>query len=103
MGGWRLIAWGAGRVVEEKGLRMRIFKAGVEPGIRKEVWKYLLGLYPAGKTAAHRHAFLQQRREEYGHIMAQWTSITDCQAKRSAHPSRGRTRALMGFLRHPQQ
>jgi hypothetical protein len=73
-------------VVDEKGLRMRIFKAGVEPAIRKEVWKYLLGLYPTGRTAAHRHALLQQRREEYQRIMAQWTSITDCQAKRFASP-----------------
>jgi hypothetical protein len=74
-------------VVDEKGLRMRIFKAGVEPGIRAEVWKFLLGMYPAAKTAAHRQGFLQQRREEYERIKSQWTSITDVQAARSAHPN----------------
>lgn len=81
---WFVFLDAAGRVVDEKGLRMRIFRAGVEPSIRKEVWKLLLGMYPAGRTGAHRHAFLQQRRQEYDRIKAQWTSITDCQAKRNS-------------------
>ena len=70
--------------MDEKGLRTRIFKAGVEPGIRKEVWQYLLGLHPAGKTAAHRKGLVQGLRQEYEQLKAQWTTIADKQAARSA-------------------
>lgn len=63
---------------------MRIFSAGVEPKARKEIWKYLLGLYPPGKTAAQRQTLLQELRAEYEQIKAQWTSITDRQSARLA-------------------
>lgn len=74
----------AGRIVDEKGLKQRIFKAGVEPSIRKEVWQYLLGMSPPAKTAAQRKALLQDQREEYQKIKAQWTTIADKQAARLA-------------------
>ena len=77
-------ATSVGRIVDEKGLKQRIFKAGVEPGIRKEVWQYLLGMSPPGKTAAQRKAFLQELREEYQEVKAQWTTISDKQAARLA-------------------
>ncbi len=72
----------AGRIVDEKGLRLRIFKAGVELSIRREVWQYLLGMCPPGKTGAQRKAHMQELREEYQKIKAQWTTITDKQAAR---------------------
>lgn len=71
-----------GRVVDGKALRLRIFNAGVEPSIRKEAWKYLLGLYPAGSTAPHRACLARKRAREYDQIKAQWTSISDKQAAR---------------------
>lgn len=71
--------------MDSKALRARIFGGGVEPGIRKEAWKYLLGMYhPEGSTAAYRHALNQKRSAEYERIKAQWTSISDKQAARSA-------------------
>ena len=61
---------------------MRIFSAGVEPEARKEIWKYLLGMYPAGKTAAQRQVLMQSLRQEYEDIKAQWTTISGKQAAR---------------------
>ena len=72
--------------MDGKALRVRIFYAGVEPSIRKEAWKFLLGMYPAGSTAAYRQALLQKRSAEYELVKAQWTSITDKQAARSGAP-----------------
>ncbi len=72
----------AGRIVNEKALRQRVFYSGVAPDIRKEVWKFLLGLYPASSTAAERAEILKQKRLHYGRIKAQWTTITPEQAAR---------------------
>ena len=66
--------------MNEKALRQRVFYSGVAPEIRKEVWKFLLGLYPAGSTAAERTDILKQKRLHYGRIKAQWTSIAPEQA-----------------------
>ena len=68
--------------MDGKALRLRIFNAGVEPSIRREAWKYLLGLYPAGSTSAYRAALAQKRAGEYERIKAQWSSIGDKQAAR---------------------
>ena len=70
----------AGRIVNEKALRQRVFYSGVAADIRKEVWKFLLGLYPAASTAAERADILKQKRLHYGRIKAQWTSIAPEQA-----------------------
>lgn len=70
--------------MDEKGLKARIFKAGVEPGIRKEVWQYLLGMWPPGETGTQRRTRLQELRGEYQQLKAQWTTITDKQATRFA-------------------
>lgn len=69
-----------GRIVDANTLRTRIFYAGVEPNIRKEAWKFLLGMYPKGSTSAYRSNLLAKRCEEYTHLKAQWTSITEKQA-----------------------
>ena len=72
----------AGRIVNEKALRQRVFYSGVAPDIRKEVWKFLLGLYPASSTAAERAEILKQKRLHYARIKAQWSTITPEQAAR---------------------
>lgn len=35
-------------------LRRRVYEGGVEGSLRKEVWKWLLGMYKVGSTAAER-------------------------------------------------
>ena len=68
--------------MDDKALRARIFGGGVEPGIRREAWKYLLGMYPPISTAAYRQTLFRKRVAEYEQIQAQWTSITEKQAAR---------------------
>ena len=74
------VAARAGRIVNEKALRQRVFYSGVANEIRKEVWKFLLGLYPMSSTAAERADILKQKRLHYGRIKAQWTTICPEQA-----------------------
>jgi hypothetical protein len=66
--------------VNERSLRQRVFTSGVEPEVRREVWKFLLGLYPMDSTAADRTVLLKLKRRQYGQLKAQWTSIMPQQA-----------------------
>ena len=72
----------AGRIVNERALRQRVFCSGVEPDVRREAWKFLLGLYPWDSTAAERAALLRAKQRQYGQLKAQWSSILPQQAAR---------------------
>lgn len=52
--------------------------------VRREAWKFLLGLYPADMSGAARAAAMEARRSEYEALQQQWTSISDRQAARFA-------------------
>jgi hypothetical protein len=66
--------------VNEKALRARVFYSGCEPEVRREVWKFLLGLYPMDSSAAERAAILKEKKRAYASVKAQWTSICPDQA-----------------------
>ncbi|BDA49286.1 TBC1 domain family member 15 [Coccomyxa sp. Obi] len=69
-----------GRIANEKAMRARVFYSGCEPEVRREVWKFLLGLYPADSTALERAAILKEKKRRYATIKSQWTSIGPEQA-----------------------
>ena len=54
-----------GRLVMLPNLRERIFTSGIEPGLRREVWKFLLGLYPPCSTFEERETLMSRLRAEY--------------------------------------
>eukprot|EP00193_Tetraselmis_chui_P017368 CAMPEP_0177782312 /NCGR_PEP_ID=MMETSP0491_2-20121128/18382_1 /TAXON_ID=63592 /ORGANISM="Tetraselmis chuii, Strain PLY429" /LENGTH=709 /DNA_ID=CAMNT_0019302567 /DNA_START=173 /DNA_END=2302 /DNA_ORIENTATION=+ len=77
--------WGAfldseGRLVNESGFKQRVFYSGLSPSLRKEGWKFLLGLYPASSTAVERSALAAARGEEYETLKRQWSTISKKQA-----------------------
>lgn len=37
-----------GKVVQPKELRLNIYQGGIEPSLRKVVWKHILNVYPNG-------------------------------------------------------
>lgn len=45
---------------------------GVDPTIRPEVWKFLLGLYPWGSSGDERKAIRRSKRDEYVRLKAKW-------------------------------
>ena len=51
-------------------------------GLRKEVWKYLLGYYPWNSTIAEREAIRKKKVEEYYTMKLQWKSMTPGQEDR---------------------
>ncbi|XP_062148223.1 uncharacterized protein LOC133857109 [Alnus glutinosa] len=71
-----------GRVLDSKALRKRIFYGGVEHGLRKEAWAFLLGYHSYDSTYAERKYLRSIKKSEYETIKTQWQSISPEQAKR---------------------
>lgn len=65
-----------GRITNERKLRKKIFYGGVDPSIRREVWKYLLRYYPFDSTQEDRLIIRQSKAVEYRMYKTQWESIT---------------------------
>ncbi|KAG0480031.1 hypothetical protein HPP92_010889 [Vanilla planifolia] len=79
---WENFLDSEGRIMDSKALRKRIFYGGVEHKLRKEVWKFLLGLYEYDSTYAEREFYQSVKKTEYETIKSQWKSISEVQAKR---------------------
>ncbi|MEW5299530.1 MAG: hypothetical protein WDW36_002538 [Sanguina aurantia] len=71
-----------GRLVAEAAMRERVFVSGADPAIRREVYKYLLGIYSTGATAVQRAGVMRARQLEYDALRQQWMSIGRRQASR---------------------
>ena len=71
-------------MVDQRALRARVFQSGIEPGLRREAWRFLLGLYAFDASAAQRAQHKEARCTEYRRLKAQWSTISDEQAARCA-------------------
>ncbi|XP_021914957.1 TBC1 domain family member 15 [Zootermopsis nevadensis] len=71
-----------GRILEVETLKDIIFRGGVEPHLRYEVWKFLLGYFPWDSTHADRQKLRKQKVEEYFQMKLQWRSVTPGQEQR---------------------
>ncbi|XWS17118.1 hypothetical protein CRYUN_Cryun33cG0040900 [Craigia yunnanensis] len=79
---WATFLDSAGRVVDSKALKKRIFYGGVEHKLRKEVWPILLGYHTYESSYAEREYQRSIKKTEYETIKKQWQSISPGQAKR---------------------
>ncbi|XP_041007930.1 TBC1 domain family member 15-like isoform X1 [Juglans microcarpa x Juglans regia] len=79
---WSMLLDSEGRIMDSKALRKRIFYGGVEHGLRKEVWAFLLGYHRYDSTYAEREYLRSLKKTEYETIKIQWQSISPEQAKR---------------------
>ncbi|ONK78949.1 uncharacterized protein A4U43_C01F1330 [Asparagus officinalis] len=79
---WEAFLDSEGRIVDSKALRKRIFYGGVEHGLRKEIWKFLLGYYAYDSTFAEREYLAAVKKLEYETIKSQWQNISEAQARR---------------------
>ncbi|CAN4096548.1 unnamed protein product [Withania somnifera] len=79
---WSAFLDSEGRVTDSEAVRKRIFYGGVEQGLRKEVWPFLLGYHSYDSTYAEREYLVSVKKSEYETIKNQWKSISKDQAKR---------------------
>ncbi|KAL3884424.1 hypothetical protein ACJMK2_024563 [Sinanodonta woodiana] len=75
-----------GRLVDENALRKAIFLGGVEPDVRKEVWKFLFGLYPCSYTKRERGVLLLDYILKYHEMKSRWKTILVLSSKPGASP-----------------
>nr|XP_023675051.1 TBC1 domain family member 25 isoform X3 [Paramormyrops kingsleyae] len=63
---------GQGQLSRPEELRLRIYHGGVEPSLRKVVWRYLLNVYPDGLTGQERMDYMKRKTREYDRLKGEW-------------------------------
>lgn len=64
-----------GELSQPKELRLAVFQSGIEPPLRKVLWKHLLGVYPNGMTGRQRVDFIKQKCTEYECLKNVWMEM----------------------------
>ncbi|KAG7213328.1 hypothetical protein KM043_002626 [Ampulex compressa] len=71
-----------GRVTNPDAVREIIFKGGISPSLRFEVWKFLLNYYPWESTHTERLELKKKKTDEYFTMKLQWRSMSAAQENR---------------------
>ncbi|XP_023242263.1 TBC1 domain family member 25-like [Centruroides sculpturatus] len=66
---------GDGRLLKPKELRLSVYRGGIEPSLRKVVWKHLLNVYPIGMTGKDRISYIKQKSTEYQKLRSVWQDM----------------------------
>uniref|UniRef100_A0A8C4I8S0 TBC1 domain family member 15 n=1 Tax=Dicentrarchus labrax TaxID=13489 RepID=A0A8C4I8S0_DICLA len=73
-----------GRVKNPERIKELVFRGGITPNLRKEVWKFLLGFYPWNSTTKEREDILRVKTDEYFRMKVQWKSVSEEQEMRNS-------------------
>ncbi|XP_052402009.1 TBC1 domain family member 17 [Carassius gibelio] len=73
-----------GRVTDPQKVKELVFRGGIVPSLRREVWKFLLGFYPWNSTTKEREDILQVKTDEYFRMKVQWKSVSEEQEMRNS-------------------
>ncbi|XP_070695738.1 TBC1 domain family member 25 isoform X2 [Pempheris klunzingeri] len=65
---------GQGQLMRPEELRLRIYHGGVEPSLRKVVWRYLLNVYPDGLSGQERMDYMKRKTREYDQLKRECTA-----------------------------
>lgn len=71
-----------GRITDPDAIKEIIFRGGVSPSLRYEVWKFLLNYYPWNSTSIERLELKKKKTDEYFIMKLQWRSMTPAQENR---------------------
>ncbi|CAG4944245.1 unnamed protein product [Colias eurytheme] len=61
-----------GQITNTTKLREVIYCGGIEPSLRKVVWKHILNVYPEGMTGKERMDYIKRKANEYYALRAKW-------------------------------
>ncbi|XP_029584188.1 TBC1 domain family member 17 [Salmo trutta] len=73
-----------GRVKDPQRIKELVFRGGITPSLRKDVWKFLLGFYPWNSTVKEREDILRMKTDEYFRMKVQWKSVSEEQEMRNS-------------------
>lgn len=63
-----------GQIVRPNNLRRVIYSGGIEPSLRRVVWKHILNVYPDGMTGLQRMDYMRRKAAEYERLRDTWRS-----------------------------
>ncbi|KAM9784449.1 TBC1 domain family member 17 [Syngnathus typhle] len=81
---WEVFLDHEGRVKDPEHVKELVFRGGITPTLRKEVWKFLLGFYPWSSTYSQREEILRLKTDEYFRMKMQWKSVSEEQEMRNS-------------------
>ncbi|CAG4998389.1 unnamed protein product [Parnassius apollo] len=61
-----------GQITNTSKLREVIYCGGIEPSLRKVVWKHILNVYPDGMTGKERMDYIKRKANEYYALRSRW-------------------------------
>lgn len=61
-----------GHLVRPQELRLAVYQGGVEPGLRKVVWRHLLNVVPDGMSGSERFDYMKRKKQEYFKLRDMW-------------------------------
>lgn len=61
-----------GQIVQAQNLRKVVYNGGIDPGLRRVVWKHILNVYPDGMTGLQRMEYMKQKAAEYCRLRDVW-------------------------------
>jgi len=61
-----------GCLVQPQQFRLAVYQSGVEPSLRKVVWRHLLNIYPDSLTGRERFDYLRRKSNEYFRLRNEW-------------------------------
>ncbi|KAK2587216.1 hypothetical protein KPH14_002956 [Odynerus spinipes] len=64
-----------GQVIHSKELRAVIYFGGIEPSLRKVVWKHILNVYPEGMSGRERMDYMKRKAQEYQNLRERWRAL----------------------------
>ncbi|XP_055381882.1 protein PF3D7_1417600 isoform X2 [Condylostylus longicornis] len=63
-----------GQIIRPQDLRHVVFLGGIDPSLRKVVWKHILNVYPNGMTGRERMDYIKRKASEYLQMREVWKS-----------------------------
>ncbi|KAL2101358.1 hypothetical protein ACEWY4_003119 [Coilia grayii] len=81
---WEQFLDAEGRVTDPDRVKQLVFRGGIVPSLRKEVWKFLLGFYPWSSTFKEREDIVRVKTDEYFRMKVQWKSVSEEQEMRNS-------------------
>lgn len=61
-----------GQIINQVELRKVIFSGGIDPSLRRVVWKHILNVYPSGLTGKERMDYIKKKSAEYYNLRERW-------------------------------
>lgn len=61
-----------GQIVQPHELRKVIYSGGIDPSLRRVVWKHILNVYPDGMTGRERMDYMKRKAAEYTRLRDIW-------------------------------